>query len=156
MNNENIIKHIITPALQAINSYTDDRLDMVFFTGGVETLYQHIRQINGPALGLFQQEPADQDDIWRNLLGQSSKNHLVNGLVYLSKRPGIYQELEVNPFYAAAMCAIHYMRYPEPLPKAGNRTAQAEYWKCFYNTVAGKGTPGEALERMTVVTSGAT
>ena len=153
MNNENIKQHIIIPALQAINSYTDNRLDQVFFTGGVETLYKHVRQINGSALSWFQMERSTHDDIWSNFLGQSRKIHLVNGLAYLSKRPGDFREMECNPWYAAAMCAIHYMRYPEPLPKAGNRMAQADYWKRFYNTVAGKGTPGEALERITAVTS---
>jgi len=152
MNNDNIRKHIIIPALQAIESYSDDRLDMVFVTGGAETQYKHIRQIGGgPAHGLFQQEYADHNDIWKNFLGQTEKQHLVRGLSWLSKRPGVPHELEVNPFYAAAMCAIHYMRFPEPLPKTGSRMAQAVYWKKYYNTSEGKGTVGEFLERVTEV-----
>ncbi len=153
MNNENIRKHIITPALQAINSYSDDRLDMVFVTGAAESLYQHVRQINGPALSWFQQEPATHDDIWSNFLGHTKRQHLVRGLSYLSKRPGMYQELEANPFYAAAMCAIHYMRFPEPLPKTGNRMDQAVYHKKYYNTHKGKSTIGGFLERITEVGS---
>jgi len=151
MNNDNIRKHIIIPALQAIESYSDDRLDMVFVTGSAESLYQHIRQIEGPARGWFQMEQATHDDIWSNFLRQSDKQHLIKGLSWLSKRPGVPHELEVNPWYAAAMCAIHYMRFPEPLPKTGNRMAQAVYWKKYYNSPEGKGTEGEFLERTTEV-----
>lgn len=154
MNNEFVKKHVIIPALQAINSYSDDRLDMVFVTGAAESLYQHVRQIGGgPARGYWQMEQATHDDLWRNFLGQSSRRHIVNGLAYLSKRPGVPYELEVNPWYAAAMCAIHYMRFPEPLPKAGNRMAQAVYWQEYYNTHEGKGTIGGFLEKVTQVTT---
>lgn len=151
MNNNHIKEHIIIPALQAIKSYSDDRLDMVFVTGATESLYQHVRQIGGPARGWFQMEQATHDDIWTNFLGQSDKKHLVDGLAWLTKRPGVPYELEVNPWYAAAMCAIHYMRFEEPLPKAGNRMAQAVYWKRYYNSSKGKGTVGDFLERATEV-----
>ena len=153
MNNDNIKKHIITPALQAINSYSDDRLDMVFVTGAAESLYKHVRQIKGPALGWFQMERKTHDDLWRNFLGHSRRRHLVNGLAYLSKRPGYSHELEVNPWYAAAMCAVHYMRFPEPLPHTGNRMDQAVYHKKYYNTVSGKATVGGFLEKVTEVIS---
>lgn len=153
MNNNNIKNHIITPALQAINSYSDDRLDMVFVTGAAESLYKHIRQIKGPALGWFQMEPKTHDSLWNSFLGSSKRRGLVNGLAYLSKTPGDFHELEVNPWYAAAMCAIHYMRFPEPLPRAGDRMAQAVYYKEYYNTVAGKATVGGFLEKVTETTS---
>lgn len=153
MNNYNVKENIIVPALQAINSYSDDRLDMVFVTGAAESLYQHVRQIVGPARGWFQMEQKTHDDLWRNFLGYSKRRHLVNGLSYLTKRPGVAHELEVNPWYAAAMCAIHYMRFPEPLPHAGNRMEQAVYYKKYYNTAKGKGTVDGFLEKVTQVTS---
>ena len=60
-------------------------------------------------------------------------------------------ELEVNPWYAAAMCAIHYMRDPKPLPKAGDRMEQAAYWKRVYNSPVGRGTVGGFLEKVTAI-----
>ena len=153
MNNSNIKKHIITPALQAINSYSDDRLDMVFVTGAAETLYKHVRQIKGPALGYWQMEPKTHDDLWRNFLGHFKRRKLVDGLSYLSKVPGDFHQLEVNPWYAAAMCAIHYMRFPEPLPHTGDRMSQAEYHKEYYNTHKGKSTIDGFLEKVTEVGS---
>jgi len=150
MKNFYIKEHIIIPALIAIDSYSDDRLDMVFVTGAGESLYQDVRQRNGPALSWFQMEPLTHDDIWSNFLNQPSKQHLVDGLMKLTKRPS-YQELEVNPFYAAAMCAIHYMRFPERLPRQGMRAAQAHYWKKYYNTEKGKGTVEDFMEKVTAV-----
>lgn len=148
---ENIKEHVIVPALSDINAYSDDAADMVLKTGAAESLFQHVRQIGGPALGWFQMEPATHDDIWCNFLGSTSRQYLIDGLHKLSKRLGIAAELEVNPWYAAAMCRIHYMRFSERLPAAGNNLAQAEYWKKYYNTSAGHGTPGEFLERVTAV-----
>ena len=141
--------HVITPALVAIDSYSDDRADLVLVTGAAESLYQHVRQINGPARGWFQMEPRTHDDIWNNFLGHSQRQHLLDGLQELTDRPGIYYELEVNPWYAVAMCAIHYLRDPKPLPEAGARMEQATYWKRVYNTPAGRGTISEFLEKVT-------
>lgn len=151
MNVKIIKENCIIPALVAINSYTENAADMVLATGAVESLYRHVRQINGPALGWFQMEPATHDDIWTHFLGPTSRQHLVNGLADLSKRPGDYQELEVNPWYAAAMCRIHYLRNPEKIPQANDRLSQANYWKKWYNTKHGKGTVGGFLEKTTAV-----
>ncbi len=144
--------YVINPALIAINSYSDDRADMVLVTGAAESLYRHVRQNGGgPALGWFQMEPRTHDDIWRNFLGSSRRIHLLEGLQKLTDRPGAAWEMEINPWYAAAMCSIHYMRDPKPLPDTGDRAAQAEYWKRVYNTSAGQGTIGGFLEKVTAI-----
>jgi len=153
MKNELIKNHIITPALQVINSYSDDRADMVFVTGAAETLYKDIKQYNGDARSWFQVERKTHDDIYR-FLGQTSKQHILDGLIRLANGNINFKEVEVNPFYAAAICAIRYMYDRKPLPEAGFRTAQADYWKRIYNTEQGKGTIGGFLERVTAVTSG--
>lgn len=145
----NFIKEqIITPALVAINSYSDDRLDMVFTTGAAESLYQEVRQIEGSALSWFQIERITHDDIYR-FLGQTGKQPILDGLVKLSGGSTHFKVLQYNPYYAAACCAVRYMYDPKPLPKAGMIAAQAEYWKRVYNTSEGKGTPGEFMERVT-------
>jgi len=152
MNIDLIKENVIFPALMIIGKYSDDAADMVLVTGAVESHYRHVRQIGGgSALGLFQMEPSTHDDIWRNYLMSSRLRKVSDGLTQLTKRPGVYQELEVNPWYAAAMCRVHYLRDRHKLPKAGNRMAQAEYWKRVYNTVKGKGTVGKFLEDVTEI-----
>ncbi len=39
-----------------------------------------------------------------------------------------------NLAYATAMCRVHYLRVPRPLPDAGAVRAMGEYWKRHYNT----------------------
>jgi len=150
MKNELIKKHIIAPALVAICAYSDDRLDMVFATGAAESLYQDIKQHNGEAASWFQIERKTHDDLYR-FLTVNKKQYIIDGLIKLTHGRIHFKEVLVNPFYAAACCAIRYMYEPSPLPKAGNRTAQAAYWKQFYNSSKGKGSEGEFLERVTEV-----
>ena len=146
---ELIRDNIIIPALTEINSYTDDAADMVLVSGAAESLYGDVRQRGGgPALSWWQIEPRTHDDIWRNYLGITRRQHLLDGLQRLSTRPGLSHELEANPWYAAAMCRIFYLRISERLPRAGDRPAQAAYWKKYYNTAAGKGTIGGFLEKV--------
>lgn len=148
MNIRLIRDYVITPALIAIDAYSDEALDMILFTGAVESRYEHVRQVNGPALSWFQIEPRTHDDIWSNFLGYTGRQHLIDGLLDLSSKTtiGVARTMEVNPWYAAAMCRIHYMRDRQKLPEVGNRQAQAEYWKRVYNTKHGKGTIGKARE----------
>ena len=144
--------NIIIPALVAIESYSEDAVDLVWKTGAAESSYKNIRQIGGgPARSWFQMERATHDDIWSNFLGSSRRMYLVDGLRDLSRWPGDFGEMENNPFYAAAMCRIHYLRVPERLPDKNSLVAQAHYWKEHYNTHLGKGTIGGFMEDVTAV-----
>jgi hypothetical protein len=46
---------------------------------------------------------------------------------------------------ACLIARLHYIRIPSPVP--ANLTNQALYWKRFYNTRLGKGTPGGYIDR---------
>lgn len=143
---QTIHKNVVIPALTAINKYDEKGAMLVTETGMTESLYQHVRQVEGIALSWWQIEPATHDDIWSNFLGASNRQYLIDGILQLTDRPGVAQELEVNPFYAAAMCRIHYMRFKPPLPEVDDRIGRAEYWKKFYNTNLGKGSVAKYLE----------
>ncbi|WP_216670973.1 hypothetical protein [Mangrovicoccus sp. HB161399] len=101
---------------------------------------------SGPARGLFQMEPATHNDLWKNFL--AFKKPLAAEVEALLSAPGADKvaELETNDNYAAAMARVHYWRAPAALPKAGNTTGQATYWKRYYNTPLGKGTPKKYLD----------
>lgn len=103
------------------------------------------RQLGGgPALGIFQMEPATHDDIWKNFLAhRSGLARLVKSLTH-SDKPSA-EEMVENDKYAAAMCRVHYLRVPYALPAAGDIEAQAHYWKRWYNTPQGRGTVEEYL-----------
>jgi hypothetical protein len=101
----------------------------------------------GPAKGYFQMEPSTHDDIWDNYLKYRSKLSK-DVLSFLSNASANkIDELETNDKYAAAMARVHYMRVSAPLPKAGDISAQADYWKKYYNTYRDKGYAFEYIEK---------
>jgi hypothetical protein len=55
--------------------------------------------------------------------------------------------LKTNDRYAAAMCRIKYLRAPDALPSENDIQAMANYWKKYYNTPLGAGTPKEFKEK---------
>jgi len=142
-------EHIILPALCAIQSYCPNSESLLDNTAIVETGYRYVRQINGPALSWWQMEPRTHDDLFANFLGSSGRQYLLDGLNELSSHVGNARELEVNPWYAAAMVRIFFLRFPEPLPDQDDLKGQAHLWKRKYNTMQGAGSEGDFLERVT-------
>lgn len=56
-----------------------------------------------------------------------------------------HRELEHSPLLSLVVCRLHYRLKKDDIPSG--RSERAEYWKAHYNTAAGKGTPGEYMER---------
>lgn len=57
----------------------------------------------------------------------------------------VYQELEISPLVCLIFCRLRYWTVSKPIPRT--QPERASYWKVFYNSSAGKGTPEEYLER---------
>lgn len=134
---------VIRPALEALHLHSVAAEELVLGTALQESGLRYLQQLGGgPALGLWQMEPATHDDLWTNFLNY--RPDLAERVRSLCATP-ICEALAGNLWYAAAMCRLHYFRRPEPLPEAGNITNMASYWKRFYNTSGGKGSVTEYL-----------
>ena len=123
--------------------------ELLLGTALQESLFlRYRRQMGGgPAVSYFQMEPATHNDIWDNYL-KYRKELAAMAISFLSSvSADKIAELESNDEYATAMARIHYMRVPASLPKAGDVTEQANYWKQYYNTSLGKGKPYEYIEK---------
>lgn len=96
----------------------------------------------GPALGVFQMEPATYNDIFNNFIKYKKD---LKSIVLFANSPEP-EEMVCNMFFAAIMCRIHYYRRPEALPAPYDFEALGQYWKQHYNTVKGKGTVEEFVE----------
>ena len=55
-----------------------------------------------------------------------------------------WDDLRYNPFLALLFTRLHYRLRPESIP--ARRIDRAQYWKKFYNTAAGAGTPEHYLK----------
>lgn len=144
--------YVVRPALQRINLWSLAAENLVLGTGLIESGLNYVDQVGatespGPAYGLFQMERATYEDIWENFLpGRpllAAKLKSMAGFDELARPP--VEELWGNNTFAAAMCRVHYLRVPAPLPSAIDADALAKYWKQFYNTPKGKGSFAIAL-----------
>lgn len=132
---------VIVPALQILRLDSQSARELLLGTALQESGLKYLKQLNnGPALGLFQMEPATHDDIWKNFMRYQGE--LTSRMNTIS-RLQIPEVMITHLLYAAAMCRIHYYRVKEALPAAGDLEGQAKYWKKYYNTTQGAGTVDE-------------
>lgn len=137
--------YIIQPVLQAIGLWTPAAEQLVLGTACQESMCgTYIKQLGkGPALGIYQMEPATHNDLHANFLKYRGVLKIrVNNLALWMNS----QEMVWNLNYATAMCRVHYFRIKAPLPAVHDIPAQARYWKKYYNTHLGAGTEEEYLK----------
>lgn len=133
---------VIQPTLGHLDMYSLAAENLLIGTAVQESGLRHLRQMGkGPALGLYQIEPATHEDIWDNFFKYrpSLENKLRD---LLGDNVGVTSEhqLITNLVYATAIARLIYYRVSEPLPDADDVDALAVYWKEYYNTRLGKGT----------------
>ncbi|MBF0455209.1 MAG: hypothetical protein HQL72_10395 [Magnetococcales bacterium] len=105
-------------------------------------LGRYLRQLgSGPALGVFQMEPATYRDIWQNYLAYQPR--IVQRLAVRWPREPEPEEMVTDLLLAAVMCRLHYRRVARALPDEQDVAGLAAYWKRYYNTVLGAGTEAE-------------
>lgn len=138
-----LLREVIEPVLHHINLYSDSASRLILGTELVESrgtyLLQHPR---GPALGIYQIEPATFKWLWWDWLptkrpGLRDRISEFIGAWRLDKDPS--RELVANLYFATAICRVRYLAVPQPLPEADDIIGLAAYWKVHYNTMAGKG-----------------
>ena len=141
---------VIIPALKYLNPvipYSIEAVDLLCMTAAHESLNgTYLKQIKGPALGIYQMEPSTHDDIWDNFLAHRKiLPELVSGFDS--------DELVYNLKYATVMARVHYWRVKEPLPKRKDTGPDsdyiyelAKYAKRYYNTHLGKATADDYFD----------
>jgi hypothetical protein len=143
-----LLVEAVRPALNTLAHGGLASEQLVLGTGIQESLLVHRRQLGGgPALGLFQMEPATHDDCWTNFLTFRSELAQNVARTLNTGEQLVAATMVSNDRYAAAMCRVRYLRAPAALPAANDLRSIAEYWKRHYNTPAGRGTPEEFLAK---------
>ena len=141
---------IISPTLASIGLYSKSAERLILATALAESNLTYIKQIGGgPALGLFQMEPATERDIWDHYLNRSDRKELKKRVKAL--KFDLDGQMIGNLYYATAMCRIHYFRIKEKLPKPDDVSGMARYWKKYYNTPVGAGTEQKFIDRTRVI-----
>lgn len=140
----NNLRTLIADTLQGIGLYSDKVTELLLGTCAQEShLGKYRKQLGGgPALGIFQMEPATFRDICDNYLRYKpdlqAKIKSVSGVEYFDAG-----ELVDNDRLAICFARVHYLRVKEPVP--GDLPGWARYWKKYYNTPKGKGKEDEFI-----------
>lgn len=146
------LKNLIITVLKAFGRYSEQAVDLLMLTAAQEShCGKFIRQIGGgPALGIFQMEPATLNDIMDNYVRYREK--LAADIVLFLTRQSLEMNLAGNLLFQIVTARVHYMRVPDPIPvREAFRTqddyvmALARYWKQHWNTELGAGTPMDAF-----------
>jgi len=130
---------IIKPSLEAVGLYSKEAEQLLLGTCAQESLMgTYIKQVKGPALGIYQMEPATHNDIWINYLNYRkdlrSTIEVITGYYSWNNSDAMVWDLK----YATIMARVHYYRVREALPELDDITGMAKYHKKYYNTILGK------------------
>ena len=111
---------VIRPALKKLRLWSPSAEELVFGTAIVESGLTYLKQHgDGPALGLWQVEPATHDDLYTNFLNY--RPELGSKLIELRAAGlSLDENLATNLMYGAAVCRLCYYRKPDALPEAGD------------------------------------
>lgn len=135
--------YVMVPTLAQIGLYSDSAVNLLLGTCAQESqLGTYLKQINGPALGIYQIEPNTHDDVWDNYL--KYKGDLGGKVLAIDSRDT--NNLITNLAYATAIARIIYLRAPDTLPAANDIEGLAKYWKQYYNTPNGKGCVADFID----------
>lgn len=107
-------------------------------------LGHYIYQLNnGPALGVFQMEPATFADIINNYLNYKPalKAQIIRECNIIELRPA---DLSTNLKLSIIFCRLHYLRVPAALPVTIE--GMSAYWKIYYNTHLGRGSVSQFIK----------
>ena len=140
-------QELIVPVLSQLQLYSNVAEELLVFTCAAESNGgTYLKQIKGPALGIFQCELATHDDLWRNYI-----IHRNNYISILALNFGVNIIPDANKLitdlrYATAICRLHYARIKTALPTEVDVEAIWEYYKKYYNTEKGKASKTKSMD----------
>jgi len=128
---------VIKPVLESLGLYSLAAENLLVGTAAHESGLVHLAQITGPALGIYQTEPATHADLWDSFLRYRTPLGAKVWLWASRRDPGgvqypLHSELVGNLFYATAVARLIYFRARPALPDADDIAGLARYWKEHY------------------------
>lgn len=146
----------ITPTVLALPLPSPlQAIQLLLGTAIQESHLVHLKQINGPAVSVYQLEPATIQDLipyFRLRLPSQFMHYAIRYGIPLDPDLSMTQSVSHLWTFAATfdhalattLSRLYYYRIPVPLPE--DLTNQALYWKKYYNTPKGRGTPQQYMD----------
>lgn len=128
---------VVRPALIRLGpSYASEAaVNLVTGTALAESGAEYLKQIGaGPALGIYQMEPATAEDIWQRwLLAAAQADVRSTMTAMLPAGVSVENALVWDLRFATAMCRLRYRPAAPPLPSQDDAAGLADYHVQFYN-----------------------
>ena len=144
LNTQQLRLLVVRPTLLELDLWSLAAENLLIGTALQESRCHYLKQLaGGPAVGIYEMEPASYDDIYANFLTfQPDLRAKVNAL---ATAPRSAEHMIWNLKYATAMARCQYRRSKYALPASEDALGLATMWKQVYNTPLGAGTVAEAL-----------
>lgn len=142
-----VLHTVIRPTLLQMDMWSATAEKLLFMIAAHESGgFRYVKQIKGPAVGLWQMEPKTLEDICNRYL-MLRKNHARRVLV---KQFSLFEtikaeHLKTNHRLACALARMRLAMVPQPFPPLDDDEGLARYAKTYWNTATGEATPEEYL-----------
>ena len=121
---------IVRPTLKLAGYWSEPSENLLIATALTESNLDYLKQIKGPAIGLYQCEPATYEDVTQYIKRDPKRVSAVLDVSGFTSWPTI-DALQWNLRYATMICRMHYYRFPEPIPEKPDEAYT--YYKKYYN-----------------------
>lgn len=139
---------VIRPTLKRIGLHSRAAEVLLLGTAIHESRLRYLKQIRGPAMGLFQMEPTTHRSLWTHQLRRKKWHDLRDRIAAeAAPRPARVSQLASNLAYATAMARAKYWFKPQPLPAWDDAAGMARYHKQHYNTYLGAADPKKTVRQ---------
>lgn len=140
INSTQLAEFIIRPILKRFDLYSKEAETLLVGTCAAESIIgedQYIKQVGGPAMGIYQMEKATHD--WLVDVITTKRTKYAKLITWVEDTGGFTVErLLYDLYYMTIMARVRYLVVPKRIPM--DLYNIAEYWKQYYNTEAGAGT----------------
>lgn len=138
---------VIQPALHSIGLWSQEAEDLLVMICAHESNGgDYIAQISGPALGIYQMEPATYNGLWSKMRGTEEKYMILGSKIlfacHFTGKPDV-NEMVWNMKYATMMARVFFLPNREPIPI--DIEDLSRYAKKYWNTSEGKATANQYL-----------
>ena len=132
------VAHVVKSELENMGLYSDEAQHLLMMIIAHESCGgYYLKQVQGPALGITQMEPATHEDVCQFL--KKERAEVYQYIVDTHGKPSP-EKLMTNLAYSIALSRAFFLRFEEKLPEPKDA---AEYAKWRWNTPKGKATPSD-------------
>lgn len=130
---QHFIDYVLEPTLKEIQMYSIDAMFLLYATAYTESRLTHLKQLNGPALGLFQVEPKTYLDVKRYLNGRPEIEAKVLGCLERDSIPNSSMSLITDLRLGTIVARVKYWMHPSIIPDRRENAEMYGYYKHLYN-----------------------